>query len=484
MIHDQDVRDAIITLDSPGIYSVEAEAGGGKTTLCLDFMEFNHDKRVVYVTFTNAAAYDAKEKYAQRKVQSNHVIQTFNAYCLMLLSEQNIVVPFMKEFVRAVELAGLVSGGYNDKSRYNAFLAVFKEAMVKATTLKELKQYEKIINAVFTSKQTGTNDQYCYALQIALVYLHCKFTKRIKAPLGDVLIIDEAQDLDPFHLEILKMLPFETKLFVGDTKQSIYGFEDRVNVFRTPYYKTMQYHFKLDTTFRFSQAVCDCLYGNGIIQSASNNQTQVKSYRSTNDLPAKSVILFPTNRELIDLVVDRVTRDQPVALRQNRLSRLKTFAKNRRAFVKKFVAQKERRNGVKSMYLYAMKLKKQNHFLWTYYHRTFDCIDDIFMFVQSGKITLHSKNTQHHPLVETVHGFKGLEQTYVYVARSCSPLNSPLQGDWYDKNCVYNVALTRATGILYLPEEWVQDALLPPFTKEEVAATWYEKTQHKRRKLK
>ena len=464
---DQNVRDAIVMLDAPGSYTVQAEAGGGKTTLCMDVFEMNADKTVVYLSFTKASVYDATEKYRSRGIVSEHAhtIKTFNSYCLAVLRQLGYTVPSVNEVVTFAKDLNLIYTHGTMKSQYNQLIAYFKDLFMEKKELPAPAQRFVDQCTDFNGKMTGKWDSYAFEMQFVLVYICLCYRQDVIRPLGDVLIVDEVQDLDPFHLEILKLLPFDIKLFVGDSKQAIYAYDGRVNLFRTPFYKEMAYNFELNTTFRFGQEVCDLLYDD--VHSASGNATTYEAFDENNwcvDQP-RTVILVNSNNKLVETTLSLIAQGNRVAIKRNRVGILKSHFRERERFLKRYEKQTDKY----SQYAYGMKLKKDNHYLHVYASRAWDGIPKLLRELED-----RSSNVSYYKngdvLIETVHGFKGLEADNVYVTGSCSPFHTSTQGSWYDKNCLYNVALSRATKTLYLSTAILKDGkIVKPFTGEAKA---------------
>ena len=67
----------------------------------------------------------------------------------------------------------------------------------------------------------------------------------------DIVMLDEAGDINPVTLEIFKLLPSQIKVMVGDSQQNIYSFNNTINGFN----KVNAAHFPLSQSFRCSPAI-------------------------------------------------------------------------------------------------------------------------------------------------------------------------------------------------------------------------------------
>lgn len=69
----------------------------------------------------------------------------------------------------------------------------------------------------------------------------------------DIIMIDEAGDLNAVTYEIFKLLPAERKLMVGDPHQNIYGFNHTINCFQQD--REDYTHFPMSQSFRVSSTI-------------------------------------------------------------------------------------------------------------------------------------------------------------------------------------------------------------------------------------
>lgn len=84
---------------------------------------------------------------------------------------------------------------------------------------------KKYFQAMTQGKIPITHDGYLKFYQLLL------FKEKIKHKEFDVVMLDEAGDLNPVTLEIFKLLPAKKKIMVGDENQNIYTFNKTINGF-------------------------------------------------------------------------------------------------------------------------------------------------------------------------------------------------------------------------------------------------------------
>jgi superfamily I DNA/RNA helicase len=461
---DQNIRDAVICIEKPGNYSVEAQAGGGKTQLSMDFMEMNDDKKITYITFTRAGCQDARK----RQNGSNHEVKTFNSFCLSVLRAHNINVPSKEETVSYATSCGIVEPFGNVFSRFNAFTEEFKDALLRWDKY-DKSRFFKYFKYMEKNKQATNN---AFNMHLILLFYHLKIVKDIST-LGYALIIDEAQDLDPFHLEIIKMLPFQIRIFVGDPKQAIYGFEGRVNLFKHAFYNEMVFNFILSTTFRFSQNVCDMIYGRNVIFSSSKNETDIKYWSLLRKLPTSdTVYLVPTNNKIVTAVDDYLLSGGKAYITEDRCKCLRSHYQNWKRFETKFkrwMVNKNFEDIYKLKQQFSLELKRAKNYLWIYSSNGWSKIDNFLMHVESKRDNRISifKGVKDRIVFDTIHAYKGREEVNVIIPKDCLPQYILHCKTEFEKHCLYNVALTRATGCLWLNDE-MKDFQRPFDIEEEV----------------
>lgn len=84
---------------------------------------------------------------------------------------------------------------------------------------------QKYIGLMESGKQNVTHEFYLKYFHILLATGHIKFNT------FDLVMLDEAGDLNPVTLEIFKLIPAKRKIMVGDPFQNIYSFNGTINGF-------------------------------------------------------------------------------------------------------------------------------------------------------------------------------------------------------------------------------------------------------------
>lgn len=214
---------------------VLAGAGTGKTHTMINRIhrlvseERVNPRNILALTFTNAAAFEMKERYKNlSKNVECPAFQTFHAFCYSLISEDFRVrqkigyfeIPNItdEEFIKNIKMKiktdlsiklsiGQLNGdGKNlslrDKATYDVFHAAFSKQLKRENVI-TFDMLIKRVCGLFTS-----NDE---CIQKYIERFQCIF-------------IDEFQDTDPLQWEFAKCFKDSSIFIIGDALQAIYGF--------------------------------------------------------------------------------------------------------------------------------------------------------------------------------------------------------------------------------------------------------------------
>jgi len=148
----------------------------------------------------------------------------------------------------------------------------------------------KLIKLMESGKIPLTHEYYLKMFHIALVNNDVYFDQL------DLLMLDEAGDLNKVTLEIFKLLPAKLKIAVGDQYQNIYGFNHTVNCFDLLDDK----QFSLTKSFRVSVDIAKSIE-NFCIKNIDKDMI-FKGTDSSDELKTKAFIC-KTNLILVDEIV-------------------------------------------------------------------------------------------------------------------------------------------------------------------------------------
>lgn len=303
---------AIISQPPESTIIVEASAGTGKT-FTLEKYSRKWKKRGLYLAFNSAIAKDAQRRFPPH-VQAG----TAHSYAFKALgvgrykdrlinrlrrnhvrdSGVDLFTPYLSEeaMMRAV-LSGLNNFTMDAGSTLMPYHCGI-EGMPVQTQDKVLPKIAAAVKRFLDYETSG------------LPFTHDTYLKRLElyGSIGDVadyLLVDEAQDLSPVLLSLVKNSG-KPAVIVGDTYQSIYAFRGAVNAmaaFDAP-------RFPLSQSWRYGQKIADL--ANHIltyptiplktpIKGRPGHETRVEMYLGT--APARAFILARTNSRLFEGLV-------------------------------------------------------------------------------------------------------------------------------------------------------------------------------------
>lgn len=275
------------------ILSIQACAGSGKTYTLREIAKANPQKRYLYLAFNKAIVEEAKAKFPQNvEVKTLHSLalsftkkllgtfklvnnlSIFDLTKLYNLSDENLII-LLKEF--------------------NNFLRSDKDLESQAPTIKELFQ------SVLDKELPMFHNFYLkfYALQMNKeVHLHQKY---------DYILLDEAQDTNAVMLYIF-LNNHCGKIFVGNSFQNIYAFNESLNAFKLvkPTYQTY-----LSQSFRCQAGILH--YATFFLERFKNKDEQsvkLGSALKEQNLSQNLVYITRTNTGIIEFINEIDEKDE------------------------------------------------------------------------------------------------------------------------------------------------------------------------------
>lgn len=453
---DQAIRDVVTCIEENGRYLVEALAGSGKTSICIDFIRLNGlatpEKSITYISYTNAAVKEAAGRIkAVSHLNPNHKICTFNKFVLDVLKFNNILLPDIADCVARAENTGIMT--FDHRLSTYAKYEKLMESMPKAFETKP-SSLDRFFEKPFQNEHSTTFDFHLVMLYYLIL------SKRIVVS-GYALIVDECQDMTPFKIKLIGVLKYDILIMVGDPKQAIYSHDGCVNFFKLPVAKEFT-HLKLTTTFRFSQEACDMIYAPNTVKSCAFDKTTVTF---TDDIPQSGVLLVPTNNAIAHYVLSFPN----VAITTKRINILNSRFKKWERFNRDLLTWYNNKHGryckiedISARTAYAQYLEQIGDQSFVYASMNWKYVPQIMLKVRLGivKAVACRSHARGNLLIETIHAFKGSESDVIILTDDTLPHNLHMKTA-YDRHCLYYVALTRARKHLILPTAWKTQFLTP-----------------------
>lgn len=292
---------------------VQGYAGCSKTTTLFEMCKSRWNVRILYVAFNRSLMEATRSKFRDYP----HVrVETFHSYALRELQTacpetdfevlETITVYEVMEALRTEDYEH-AAAGLRVLERFYAStdsdLDDVKHASHLGRGLSPVLA-TRIARAVWTRTLQGSfpYSHDAYLKRFALMRPHVPY---------DVILVDEAQDITPLQMELVRTQTHAAHVFVGDEHQTLYGFRFVCNPFAEIPASGCPYRsFTLSKSFRFGKDVsglssqfltwfkCDA----GLRIESHETQGCTDVYHPPErdeDVPKGAVYLYRSNRELV-----------------------------------------------------------------------------------------------------------------------------------------------------------------------------------------
>jgi hypothetical protein len=216
------------------VITVQAVAGSAKSSSMVEATRRVYSTikpKVNYLVFGNALSKEATNSFGElaevstlHKLAHDYVIKRTNMYLTNTSFISFRDVPkYIHQPYNALPTAMKVVEGFanSNETSMSEYLDTLDEVVPNRT----IKLASDILYEMTQGNMPCTHAVY-------LKVFHAQVMNgTIKLPEYDMLIVDEAQDLTPITVDIVRAHPARIKVLVGDTNQSIFGFLGCVNAF-------------------------------------------------------------------------------------------------------------------------------------------------------------------------------------------------------------------------------------------------------------
>lgn len=266
------------------LITIQAFAGTGKTTTCINFAKKNADLKVLFLAFNKFLSNDKQipnitfstiHSLAYDKIGKNYEIEELSYRKLMSLmnlqyDDSNIIIKVLNNFWAS-------NHHYINHSHIQQF------NLNSGTENTFLNIATNIWNMILNKDIPITHDGYLKLFDLQ----KCKIEY-------DVIILDEVQDITNCILQIILRQSNPVKILVGDINQQIYNFRNVCDPFlalsfmnKTDFYLTNTFRFGSSLTFFVNNYLSDFLSvnNNAKMMSFSSNDTKILPYNYDIDEP-------------------------------------------------------------------------------------------------------------------------------------------------------------------------------------------------------
>jgi F-box protein 18 (helicase) len=270
---------------------IDSVAGSGKTTLLKEIAENTKSNKSLYLAYNKAIATSSKDKFPSHV----HCCTTHSLAYRAVVIPQKLKVGFFgyKDITEKIP--------YRDKAYLiedirefclSAFLSYDDYAKVNGRINAPLAN--RYLNLMAQGLIDCTHDFYLKNFHLSL------HSGDISYPEYDLLMLDEAGDLNEVTLEIFKLLPSKIKVAVGDPYQNIYTFNHTINCFDK--LKGQGTTFKLSKSFRVPKKIAKPV--ESFCKKYLNPEMKFKGISSTTTEIVTRGYISRTNTGLINKLIE------------------------------------------------------------------------------------------------------------------------------------------------------------------------------------
>ena len=272
------------------ILKIDACAGSGKTSTLVEIVKANPRKEFLYLAFNRSIADKAGSIFP-----SNCVAMTIHSLAFRHLFHRqkpflgNIKVSDLREHFSLLNNYKL----YELLMQYKAFLNSDEDVI-------PTRGIQRIFNLVNEGKLPCMHDHYLKIFEMMSP------KEQGLSDQFDCILIDESQDANPVMLNIIRKASC-SKIFVGDSHQSIYGFRGAINALASQKASVVKH---LSISFRSTQEVLDkanlyVSFFNNEVYEGQVPYIHMKCHSQTVELRNEQhAIITRTNSKLVDIIAE------------------------------------------------------------------------------------------------------------------------------------------------------------------------------------
>jgi superfamily I DNA/RNA helicase len=327
-----DEQRAVIESDNQ-VSKINAVAGSGKTTTLIEYAACRPRERILYLAYNRSVAAELKDKLLARNLK--HVsVSTMHAlayrytgsHSLQLegdISEWRLLDQYVPASERATERATLYAWLLKDLLNFylNSDIRTLDVALLytylavappsdQAGVLIERHGEEMlaIVRTILTDMRAGSMP--------AVHDFYLKLFQFVPARLPyDLIMVDEAQDVSPVMLAIVRRQSHLRQVFVGDSFQQIYGFRFAVDsldaIEGNRYWLTQTFRFGDKLARHLSTQINDAyeILGKTPALQIRGTEQETRFGKQMQKPQAHKTVIARSNLSLYESVIEHITRN-------------------------------------------------------------------------------------------------------------------------------------------------------------------------------
>lgn len=242
------------------ILAIKSVAGSGKTTTLLELSKIHKTKKILYLAFNKALITDIGTKIRKQGIKNLHP-QTFHSLVLgayISVKKREPEIQELKPQTIHTLIPWFKGKPFSLRKHYvdlyMKFCAQPKYSTPDEFSENTLGEAKPFLRSLWN--KTLHNDFITFETLIKLCLVN-RWLKEYIDTTYDMIMIDETQDFDIMMLTMLLTDTTIPKIFVGDTKQSIYQWRGCINGFNHLPFTALIVEFY--STFRIGDPACEII---------------------------------------------------------------------------------------------------------------------------------------------------------------------------------------------------------------------------------
>jgi len=276
---------------------VKSVAGSGKTTTLIEYAKNNFNKKILVLMFNK----DLRAS-TRLKMPCNCEVHTINSLAFFYSRYKdrfivdNLTVVDVLEIldIRDIDLAFKYLNGY-----ISYINNIPGDKDLGANLYETMKRKKTKVDHLFILKE------FSVSKEIEILYF-------------DILMIDEAQDINPVMIEIIQKIKHKKDIAVGDPKQSIYKFMNNISLLDSVYFQTHT-KYTLSKSFRFGEEIAEIV--NEISYKMYKEEVGIIGNENIKSIITKENVFGPysayicrTNAHLFEKAIEYALSDMKISI--------------------------------------------------------------------------------------------------------------------------------------------------------------------------
>lgn len=265
MIPTYEQIDIVKSIQKEECLKVKAFAGAAKTTTLQIAANTYKNKKILYLAYNNSI-----QKEAEIKFHGLAMVKTFHSFGLGYIKKSMININIRNQDYKAVEIRELLGIDYN---LAKDVLEIFKKFCNSDLSLSDFILKNKNVvseNMAILYKKISKGEFYCTHDAYLKMFQILLLNNTIAIDY-DILMTDEAQDLNDVKIFIFNAIQAKRKILVGDGHQQVYNFTGSVDAMEKIHGKTLY----LTETFRFDSKIAN--RANLLLNRFKNEKLSIKT---------------------------------------------------------------------------------------------------------------------------------------------------------------------------------------------------------------